>query len=48
MEGPFARKNEAAITTIALAGMIFFTNGLFVGWDAFLSRNLKPADFRRQ
>jgi hypothetical protein len=29
-EGAFARKNDAAITEIVPAGMIFFTNGLFV------------------
>jgi hypothetical protein len=34
-EGAFARKNDAAITEIVPAGMIFFTNGLFVRWMFF-------------
>src|SRR5262245_26392772 len=47
-QGAFARKNDATITEIVPTGMIFFTNGIFVWWDVFLSPDLKPADFRRQ
>jgi hypothetical protein len=34
-KGAFARKNDAAITEIVRAGMIFFTNRLFVPWMFF-------------
>src|SRR5262245_4539852 len=47
-EDPLQKTSNAAASKTVLADIIFFTNGIFVWWDVFLSRDLKPADFRRQ